>query len=144
MLPTVIAAMLAHPEKPGTALGLLGREKGRPIHLSLHTSTDGARAELVKACRREWDDPERGLDYGMGPSSAWRDENVPQVMRDHGYVLSVMPLPVTLDGTDPEPNEADDAARDAELDASIAAHERDLHERDFGVDSVFGAGPLHR
>lgn len=103
---TVWLAMLTHQTGSGHAGIPTGETvQGRPMHLSLHTSEDAARAAAIAAVRAEWDRerPYRGLAYSLGPSSGWTDERLLAQARAEGYTATWTEEPVALDGPEPTP-----------------------------------------
>jgi len=114
MEPTLFLAWLSHPTAGGYWTAEQREELNPrdwhptgPLHLSLHTSREGADAALLAAARQEYDASE--LAYAHGPMEQHSDL-LSYLTRHVGYAAHVTEQPVELDteAAEPSPEEGEE------------------------------------
>jgi hypothetical protein len=97
MQPTIYLAILSHPRRNGTAIGM-APTPGAPLHLSLHTDDQEAVDALNAATLEEWN-----REYGWRLGYEWDRAARSRRMVEDGYVVAMIERPVQLTAEVPQP-----------------------------------------
>lgn len=101
MTATLFLAVLSHPRRYGRAVGDPEAPPvlGAPIHLSIHTTDQGAVDALREAMIAEWEEEFR---HSCGPAESWIVSGawagLSRTMVEHGYLAAAIERPVAFAG----------------------------------------------